>query len=181
MTKKISKSTKNSLKNLKEVLQPFGALWEEWNSSGNSVINARQYEIIQSYRKHKSHRVFAKKTQATSRNVCTNYMKAVRKLKLGSTMSNFDKWRVHQLLTEAGVAKQEIDYKSLVETVTDIRIPASVFIKMFEASVPKNKGKNEVHLDKSDLKQISHMNEMSFTATQDMTKQFLRAVIYISI
>jgi hypothetical protein len=179
----INKATQKSLANLEKVIDQFGDDFEEWASSRNGPLSAKELAIILSYRTHKTHLIYANSISRPSRHVSVIYNKAARKLQLPGSLSRYDKYKAYKNLLSQGWAKQDADLSSMIESVVELKISASFLAILLNAfSKAKLERDRYIILDELDFERdkIEVVNHKSRHDAYELTKEHLRAVLYIT-
>lgn len=173
---KINRATQRSLAELARVISPFSEHWEEWNKSDYAVLSKKEFLIIDSYRKNKSHRHFAEENHFTRRHVAVIYSKAIQKLRLVKTTFTYRKWLVYKSLKAEGLAKSAHDINSLVDPATHMKMPLSLFLKLYQAT----SGKEPTIIEHQELAELELLHNISSMQAHDLRKQNICIYLYIT-
>lgn len=169
----LSRATIRSHKKLVEIINRFEPHWEAWNSSPFTPLSEKEFQIINSYRSNRSHKLYANTNNCTLRHVASAYQHAIRKLTQLKTIQTFEKWRVHQMLVQKGISTPDYDVNSYVVPAARIQMPYSQFIELFngmETGKPFIMGSVQMKL----------LTGLSGHDLQETHKSQLRITIYLS-
>jgi hypothetical protein len=179
----INKVTQTSLTNLEKVIDQFGEDFEDWASSINGPLNAKEMAIILSYRTHKSHLIYADSISKKIRHVSVIYNKALRKLQLPGSLGMYDKYQAYKNLLSQGWAKKDADLSSMIESVVELKISASFLAILLNAfSKAELERDRYIILDEVDFERdkIEVVNHKSRHDAYELTKENLKVVMYIT-
>jgi len=132
---KITKATERSLHELATVLKQYAPHFHHWAQSSHGVLNPKEYQVILSYQKHQTHRLYADVHELNKRHVASVYITGVRKLRQLSSYNRYKKWLVYRKLHNANLAKAPYNLDTLVEPVAHWLLSTETAIDFFNKAV----------------------------------------------
>ena len=174
-SRSISKATLRSLKDLEEILTTYAPHWEEWCRSGYGVLNPKEYQVIESYRRYKTHRAYADKNGVTARHVASVYMNGARKVKQAYARQRFRKWLVYRSLRETGLARPKYDLDSLIAPVSQWLVPTPLATALFQSFLKEK----PVTIPDEQIRLIRDLNGYDHFDLQNVRKSHLCIHLYL--